>query len=98
MEHSTGTPDTKAADGHRNVAPIHPGEGNPTHEDPENRRDTTVVSTDPHVLFRPGTTAQAGNQALAETELVLNEGTQTFSTRTGATAQTSIYRMFPASK
>jgi hypothetical protein len=93
MEHSTGTPDTKAADGHRNVAPIHPGEGNPTHDDPENRHDPTVISTDPHLLFHAGTSAQAGNQAIAESQLVLNEATQSFPGQ-----QTSIYRMFPASK
>jgi hypothetical protein len=92
MEHSDGTPDTKAADGHRDVAPIHPGSGNPTSKDPENRKDATVISADAHLLFQGGTTAQAGNQAVAETELVLDESTQTFA------QQTSIYRMFPASK
>jgi hypothetical protein len=92
MEHSTGTPDTKAADGHRDVAPIHPGSGNPTSLDPENRKDETVISNDPHLLFRGGTTAQAGNQAIAEAGLIFNETTQRFS------QQTSVYRMFPASK
>jgi hypothetical protein len=93
MEHSTGAPDTKAADGHRNVAPIHPGASNPTHDDPDNRQDTTVISTDPHLLYRQGTTAQAGNQPISEVDLRLDEGTQSFPGQ-----QTSIYRMFPASK
>jgi hypothetical protein len=93
MEHSTGSPDTKAADGHRNVAPIHPGATNPTHDDPENRHDATVISTDPHLLYRSGTTAQAGNQAISEVELHLDEASQSFPGQ-----QTSIYRMFPASK
>jgi hypothetical protein len=93
MEHSSGTPDTKAADGHRDVAPIHPGPGNPTSDDPENRHDTTVISNDPHLLFHAGTTAQSGNQAIAESELTFDESTQTFPGQ-----ETSIYRMFPASK
>jgi len=98
MEHSMGTPDTKAADGMRNVAPIDPRDRNPTLMDPNNQSDTTIVSTDDHILYKAGTTLQAGNHPIAETQLRLDEATQTFRTSDGLTAQTSIYRMFPASK
>jgi hypothetical protein len=52
-----------------------------------------VVSPDDAILFRGGTRANAGNQAIAEGDLTFDPDSQTFS---GAT--TSIYRMFPASK
>ncbi len=94
FEHSTGTPDLTAADGKRDVAPVHPGGVNPPLSDPNNQNDATVVSAAEHILYKAGTTAQAGNQAIAESALVagFNEATQTFGTRT------SVYRMFPASK
>jgi hypothetical protein len=98
MEHSAGTPDTKAADGMRNVAPIDPRGRNPSLMDPNNQQDTTVVSMDDHVLFRAGTTLQTGNRALPETELRLDAATQTFRRVDGTIAQTSVYRMFAASK
>src|SRR5262249_36461790 len=93
FEHSTGTPDTKAADGHRDVAPIHPLDKNPSLADPENLRDTTVVSANNYLLYKANTSVNQANQAIAETELSLDPTTQKF---TGQ--QTSIYRMFPASK
>jgi len=98
MEHSAGTPDTKAADGMRNVAPIDPRDQNPTSADPSNQNDTTVVSMEDHVLYKAGTTLQAGNHPIAENQLRLDEPTQTFELAGGSPAQTSIYRMFPASK
>jgi hypothetical protein len=93
FEHSTGTPDTQAADGHRDVAPIHPGDVNPDPRDPEGLNDTTVVSDTDHVLYRAGTPANQANQAIAEVDLTFDPATQKF-----PGAQTSIYRMFPASK
>ena len=93
FEHSTGTPDTKAADGHRDVAPIHPGDVNPSSSDPEGIHDTTVVSMTDYVLYHGGTPANGANQAISEAELSLDATTQKF---TGQ--QTSIYRMFPGSK
>lgn len=91
FEHSTGTPDAEALDGKRDVAPV--SAGNPDLSDPNNLEDETVISPDDHLLYQGGTPANAGNQATAETELVLDEETQKF------TGQgTSIYRMFPASK
>jgi hypothetical protein len=90
FEHSAGTPDTKAADGMRNVAPTIGGE-NPTQADPLNLMNDTVVSPDDHLLYKGGTPANLGNQATAETQLMLVG--QKFPGQ-----GTSIYRMFPASK
>jgi hypothetical protein len=94
FEHSAGTPDTRAEDGKRNVAPnMH---RNPFLDDPNNQRDGTVVCPDSsHLLCRQGTTANQGNQPIPEAQLAqaFDERSQIF---TGQ--QTSIYRMFPASK
>jgi hypothetical protein len=98
MEHSVGTPDTRAADGMRNVAPIDPRDKNPSDTDPNNQRDTTVVSPEDHLLYKAGTTLQAGNQAISDENLRFDEPTQTFRLVSGGLAETSIYRMFPASK
>jgi hypothetical protein len=91
FEHSTGTPDLSAVDRQRDVAPIHPGDVNPALTDPNN---ATVISQQDHILYRAGTTAQAGNRPIAESELIatFNEATQSFG------RGTSVYRMFPASK
>jgi hypothetical protein len=93
FEHSNGTPDTKAADGHRDVAPIHPRDANPDPSDPEGLRDSTIVSETDHVLYHGGTPANLANQAIADTDLTCDPATQKFPGH-----QTSIYRMFPASK
>ncbi|HEY2900407.1 MAG TPA: hypothetical protein VGL59_07525 [Polyangia bacterium] len=94
FEHSAGTPDLTAADGQRDVAPVHPGDANPSLTDPNNQNDATVISMSDHILYQAGVTAQAGNQPIAEATLAagFNEATQTFG------ARTSIYRMFPGSK
>jgi hypothetical protein len=111
MEHSSVRPsgtetDTKAADGHRNVAPVvppNPDTGelvNPTVDDPNNVRNPAVVAdTGNFLLYKLGTAAKSGNIAYTEEELVLDPGTQTFKLLADNTlAQTPIYRMFPASK
>jgi hypothetical protein len=92
FEHSKGTPDTKAEDGQRNVAPnIH---FNPDLADPNNQRDTTVVCPDTsHLLCRSGTRANEANRPIPDNELRFDDRTQAFPGQ-----QTSIYRMFPASK
>jgi hypothetical protein len=90
FEHSTGSPDTKAADLRRDVAPTIGGE-NPTLGDPNNLMNATVVSPDNHLLYKGGTPANAGNVAVEETKL--NLVGQKFPGQ-----QTSIYRMFPAAK
>jgi len=93
FEHSDGAPDLTAADGKRNVAPIHPGATNPALTDPNNLNDTSVVSEDDYLLFKGGTTANAGNHAIPETGLQFDETSQAFPGQ-----ETSVYRMFPASK
>ncbi|HEY2903378.1 MAG TPA: hypothetical protein VGL59_22530 [Polyangia bacterium] len=90
FEHSTGAPDTRAADLKRDVAPTISGE-NPTQADPNNLMNTTVVSPDDHLLYKGGTAANSGNVAIEETKL--NLVGQSFPNQ-----QTSIYRMFPAAK
>jgi hypothetical protein len=97
MEHSAGTPDTKAEDGMRNLAPTLNG-ANPTSLDPDNAMVTDVVSMQDHVLFKGGTEARDGNRPILETDLRLDPVTQKFTRSDGGSAQTSIYRMFPASK
>ena len=74
-----------------NVAPR--AEVNPAHADPNNLKNRSIVSREDHLLFRGGTSADSGNQAIAETELRLDPRSQKFPGQ-----QTSIYRMFPASK
>jgi hypothetical protein len=54
--------------------------------------DTTVVSMSDHLLYKGGTTLQAGNTPVEEKDLTFDAATQTFGQKT------SIYRMFPASK
>jgi hypothetical protein len=63
--------------------------------DPNNLKVTTVVSdrTD-YLLYHAGTPAQSGNQAIPETQLTLNEATQSFPKEQAS----NIYRQFPGSK
>jgi hypothetical protein len=92
FEHSNGAPDTRAEDGKRNVAPSIPF--NPDLNDPSNQRDATVVCPDStHLLCRAGTRANEANRPIADTQLRFDERTQSFPGQ-----QTSVYRMFPASK
>jgi hypothetical protein len=98
LEHSDGVPDTKATDGHRDVAPIVPEDTNPTATDPNNANDLTVVSAKDHILYQAGTTARDGNKAVEETDLRLDARTQKLTRASGGSAASSIYRMFPASK
>jgi hypothetical protein len=91
FEHSDGTPDKEAADGHRNVAPT--GGVNPVDSDPENLKDETVVCDHEHLLCKAGTKANQGNHFIREEDLNLDEATQSFPGQ-----ETSIYRMFPAAK
>jgi hypothetical protein len=93
FEHTSGTPDSSATDGKRDVAPIHPKDVNPDPSDPSDLNDQTVISDRDFLLYKRGTTAQAANQAIAEADLQLDEATQKFPGQ-----QTSIFRMFPASK
>ncbi|HWO10150.1 MAG TPA: hypothetical protein VNN80_11740 [Polyangiaceae bacterium] len=92
FEHSTSPTDISAADGSRDVAPTF-FDRNPSPADPDNLMVSEVVAREDSKLYRAGTPANRANQAFAESELVLDEATQTFPGQ-----QTSIYRMFPASK
>jgi hypothetical protein len=78
-------------EGKGNIAPR--AAVNPARADPNNLDNHAVVSVDQGLLFKAGTTADSGNQAIAETELLFDAATQRFPGQ-----QTSIYRMFPASK
>jgi len=89
---STGTPDTSAKDQKRDVAPTFEQQ-NPTDADPDNVRVTQAVAAKDFVLYKGGTPANQANQPIPETMLNLDEATQSFPGQ-----QTSIYRMFPASK
>jgi hypothetical protein len=91
FEHSAGAPDSQAGDGKRDVAPT--TSQNPDPADPENLRDGKPVDAADHVLYHGGTAANAANKALDETTIQLDAVAQKFPGQ-----QTSIYRMFPASK
>lgn len=107
FEHTVGTPDAGTADNKRNLAPTLEGL-NPTTEDPNNRKVTQVVSDKDtfFLLYKPGTQANNANISLSEdcsasptTCLHLNEAQQRFvDPTTNQPQQTSVYRMFAASK
>jgi hypothetical protein len=90
FEHTLGAPDTKAADLMRDVAPTIGGE-NPTLDDPLNLSNDMVPSAHDLILYKGGTPAKLGNQAIPETGLTLVG--QKFPGQ-----GISIYRMFPAAK
>jgi hypothetical protein len=92
FEHSTDSPDISAADGKRDVAPTF-FDRNPSAEDPDNLMVSEIVARVDSKLYRAGTPANQANQAISEADLRLDAATQSFPGQ-----QTSIYRMFPASK
>jgi hypothetical protein len=110
MEHTNvdptaGESDIKAADGHRDVAPVVAADPitdklvNPSSDDPNNLKNTAVVSGEDFILFKGGTIARDGNKPIEETDLKLDEVTQKFTRLSdGGSAAANIYRMFPASK
>jgi hypothetical protein len=96
---ANGESDTKAADDHRDVAPIIPEPTNPTSTDPTNSMDTTIVSPHSFILYKGGTDAAHGNVPLQESDLTLDATQQKFLNASDGSPQgTSIYRMFPGSK
>jgi len=101
FEHSTammtGETDTSATDFQRDVAPILDGDINPTAADPLNQMVTKPANMDDHVLYKGGTPANQANRPFLETELRL-VGQKLMKADGMTPAQTSIYRMFPASK
>jgi hypothetical protein len=66
---------------------------NPKLTDPFNLKDTGVVCPAGYPLCKAGTKTNQGNQPLSETELHLDEASQS-----SPGQQTSIYRMYPGSK
>lgn len=66
---------------------------NPDPADPNNLRNRTVLSGKNQLLYRAGTRADGGNQAIGGDDLRFDPVTQKF-----PGLETSIYRMFPASK
>jgi len=78
-------------DGNPDIAPS--AIDNPALTDPNNLTNTAVLSAHPTPLYKAGTTAQMGNQPFNETDLKLDDATQSFPGQS-----TSIYRMFPGSK
>jgi hypothetical protein len=92
FEHSTDAPDISAADGKRDVAPTF-FDRNPAATDPDNLMVSEPVALEDARLYRAGTPANRANQAIVEADLQLDAAKQSFPGQ-----QTSIYRMFPASK
>jgi hypothetical protein len=92
FEHSIDSPDISAADGKRDVAPTF-FDRNPSDADPDNLMVSEAVARVNSKLYKAGTPANRANQAFTEADLRLDEATQSFPGQ-----QTSIYRMFPASK
>jgi hypothetical protein len=99
FEHSLGAPDASAADGKRDVAPTFAGM-NPSDMDANNSKITTPVDAEhTFLLYKTGTAANEGNVSISENDLHLDEMKQKFlNPADGSPQQTSIYRMFPASK
>ena len=94
FEHSAGTPDWSALQMKRDVAPN--GGVNPPSGDRLNLMNHAVVSDAGAILYKSMTTAAEGNQPISEDAgLIFDPSTQLFS---GFGIQSSIYRMFPASK
>ncbi|HET8938669.1 MAG TPA: hypothetical protein VFN67_34725 [Polyangiales bacterium] len=92
FEHARPSDDADFKEDPSDIAPIRRGK-NPSLTDPNNLNDSTVVRKEDTILFKGGTRANEGNQGIAESELTLDVDNQLF-----VDAQTSIYRMFPASK
>ncbi len=97
FEHTMGPPDSGAADRHRDLAPTFEG-ANPSDKDKTNHLVTTPAATDgTFVLYKDNTPVNASNGSLSENVLNL-VGQKFLDPQTMQPQQTSIYRMFPASK
>jgi hypothetical protein len=102
FEHTAGAPDAGSADGRRDLAPTFDGE-NPSDADRTNIHVSTPASMDTkYQLYKAGTAVNKSNASIPEVMLNLvnlPDGSQKFlDPNTMAPQQTSIYRMFPASK
>src|SRR5262249_2144797 len=92
FEHTSGPPDLTTADGRRDVAPIDPRDRNPT-DAPSGPVEDPIVSPYDYALYRGGTPLSETNRMHPETELLLDEASQSFPSQ-----QSSIVRLYPASK
>jgi hypothetical protein len=108
-----GDTDTKAADGHRNVAPLVAEDPvthevfNPSFDDLSNKNNGIIAaaeglhnSPDGYLLYKLGTPANKADLSVSEADLQLDAMSQKFFLKSDPTtpAATSIYRMYPASK
>jgi hypothetical protein len=102
FEHSTGManniPDTSATALQRDVAPILDGDTNPSDTDPLNQMVSKPANAMDHVLYKGGVPANAANQPNLESQMRLVGQKFMLASDMTKPAQTSIYRMFPASK
>lgn len=90
FEHSAGAPDLMPADGKRDVAPIDSRNVNPQ----SGATDAlTIISQQDHLLYKGGTPIGEAMRTHPETELLFDEANQQFPGQ-----QSSIYRLYPASK
>jgi hypothetical protein len=80
----------------RNVAPLSPTGDNPPDTDKFNAK-VAAAAEHPGLLYKDGTPINKANQPFNEADLTVDSGSQVFSTAAGI-AETSVYRMFPASK
>ena len=97
FEHTTGAPDSGAADGHRDLAPTFDG-ANPSDADKTNHLVTTPAATSgDYILYKDGTPVNASNASISENSLNL-VGQKFMDPNGGGPQSTPIYRMFPASK
>ena len=95
---ATGKTDTAVADSQRDVAPILAADRNPSDDDFTNAHVEEVVSATNHVLYKAGTKANEANKAFTDSELRLVGQKFMRADNMAVPAQTSIYRMYPASK
>jgi hypothetical protein len=102
FEHSTGMAndktDTSATDFQRDVAPILSSDARPSDDDPLNQKVTIPASPMDHVLYKGGTPANKANRPHLESDMRLVGQKFMLASDMATPAQTSIYRMFPASK
>ncbi len=101
FEHSTametGVSDVKAADGQRDVAPIGPDDKNPDPIDLNRSVTTPADATKDYILYKKGTATNVASKPF-DSESQMHLTGQKFLNSDLTPQQTSIYRMFPASK
>ncbi len=101
FEHSTamanGMSDVRAADGQRDVAPIGPDDLNPDPIDLNRSVTKPADDTKDYILYKKGTATNVASKPF-DSEMQMHLVGQKFLNTDLSPQQTSIYRMFPASK